>query len=151
MPERAHEPSDVPIRATLAWTAGAAGMIALALAILFAVFRNPDPGPAPQTVWQTRPQEGPRLQIDPAEERRVLEARDRALLEDGPLSIEAAMDEVAAAGWREGNRDPSPAAEVAAENPDARALDDLAREADLARDPRDAAEAMDADPGGQER
>ncbi|TGY90620.1 hypothetical protein E5163_05750 [Marinicauda algicola] len=139
MAERAHETSDVPIRSVLFWTGLATLAVALALAVLFLVFQRGDPGADPEALWANRPQEGVRLQRDPARPLEVLRERDRSLLEDGPLTIDEAMVRTAEAGWREGDPDPSRASEIAEGHPHLPALDDP-READLAADPEGAVE-----------
>ena len=144
MAERAHETSDVPIKAVLFWTGLATLAIALALAALYLIFQRGDAGPASQALWAARPQEGPRLQRDPVTVLDALRERDRRLLEEGPLSIGEAMVLTADSGWREGNPDPSRAAQVAQENPHLPALADP-REPDLEEDSGAAAQAPGED------
>lgn len=146
MADRAHETRDAPVGALLFWTGISSLAVVLALTALFFIFERGDPGTDPAEIWAKRPQEGPRLQREPETALARLRERDRELLHDGPLSIETAMDQVVEAGWREGDANPSPAAEISAENPRARALPERPGEADLTEDPQVPAE---PDPGAQ--
>lgn len=139
MAERGPETSDVPVRAIVFWTGLGALAAGLALAVLFLIFERGDPGRDPAAVWAERPAGGPRLERDPAGVRSRLLERDRALLQDGPLSIEDAMAEVVDAGWRSGDPAPSPAARAARDNPQLRPRAGQPHAPGLAEDAADAA------------
>ncbi|MGJ3231638.1 MAG: hypothetical protein ACFE0P_07565 [Oceanicaulis sp.] len=136
-----HEPDAVPVVKVLLFTLVPAIVIAACLIAIFAFFITEIEGPSAQERWDARPSEGPRISARPAEVREAIEVRDAAWLVRGP-GIEAAMEETARAGWRDGVW-PSrayDALELDAPPAQARALP---RESDLRRSP------AEASPGGE--
>ena len=108
MTDRSYEPSDIPPRGAALSIAGLLAALLLVLvivAMLLGWIASGRPPRAPATMAQPPP---PRLEVEPLQDRNRIETAARARLRGGPdrPSIEQAMRQVAASGWRD--RAPAP-------------------------------------------